>query len=90
MQLYFHTVGSGGLEVAFPLHKPKIERSTLARVDRFSGCENHLHSGHMILWQLSQPCIGKKTSSLMGCPKSDVLFLKQGSINQNRVTGLQA
>ncbi|GFW91719.1 hypothetical protein TNCV_4501381 [Trichonephila clavipes] len=43
-------VGSGGLEVACPLHKPKVACSTLAVIDRFSGCENRRHACHMITW----------------------------------------
>ncbi|GFY03361.1 hypothetical protein TNCV_1173191 [Trichonephila clavipes] len=37
---------SGGLEVVCPIHKPKVAGSTLAGVDRFSGCENRRPACH--------------------------------------------
>ncbi|GFT98102.1 hypothetical protein TNCV_789221 [Trichonephila clavipes] len=40
--IYRH-VGSGGLEVTYPLRKPKVAGSAPARADRFPGCKNRRH-----------------------------------------------
>ncbi|GFY27085.1 hypothetical protein TNCV_2067061 [Trichonephila clavipes] len=43
-------LGSDGLEVAYPLRKPKVADSIIAGVDRFPGYENRRHACHMIMW----------------------------------------
>ncbi|GFV55833.1 hypothetical protein TNCV_3321221 [Trichonephila clavipes] len=48
-------VGSGGLEVALPLRKPKVVGTTPPGVDTFSGCENRRHAYRMIIWHVKDP-----------------------------------